>query len=176
MGLSYLSVEALAFSPEYATDHTLFAGTVKDAVYKSTDSGVSWSLVTVGIDFLNVSALALSPGYATDQTLFAGTDSGVFKSADGGASWSAMNAGLGNLSIGSLALTSTSPRILFAGTMGSSVWQYTLLPPTPTPTPTLTATPTHTPTPTPTCTPTLTPTVPSYRLWLPVVLRDHSSR
>jgi hypothetical protein len=40
-----------------------------------------------------------------------------------------MNDGLGNLSIRSLALTPTSPRTLFAGTEGSSVWQYTLTKP-----------------------------------------------
>jgi hypothetical protein len=101
--------------------------------------------VNTGLTNLKVQALALSLGYATDRTLFAGTDGGgVFKSTDGGASWSAMNEGLGNLSIGSLALTPTFPRTLFAGTWGSSVWQYTWpLPPMP------------------------------YHLWLPLVLKGY---
>jgi hypothetical protein len=83
--------------------------------------------VNTGLTNLFVYALALSPGYATGGAIFAGTDGGgVFKSTDGGASWSAMNTGLGNLYIKSLALTSASPRTLFAGTYGNSVWQYTL--------------------------------------------------
>jgi hypothetical protein len=81
--------------------------------------------VNTGLTNLWVHALALSPGYAADQTLFAGTEGGVFKSTDGGDSWLAMNAGLGNLYIFYLALTPTFPRTLFAGTWGSSLWQYT---------------------------------------------------
>lgn len=76
-----------------------------------------------------IGALAISPNYATDNTIFAGTyGGGVFKSTSGGSSWSAMNAGLGNLNISALALAPTTPRTLFAGTDGSSVWQYTMVP------------------------------------------------
>jgi len=128
-GLNDQEVKTLALSPGYASDHTLFAGTWGGGVFKSTDGGTSWNAVNTGLNNLYVMALALSPGYATDHTLFTGTyGGGVFKSTDGGASWSAMNLGLGNLDIRSLALTHTYPRTLFAGTWGSSVWQY-ILPP-----------------------------------------------
>jgi len=131
---SYTSVYALALSPGYASDRTLFAATgiygSSNGVYKSTDGGDSWSAVNTGLTNLDVRALALSPAYAIDHNLFAGTyGGGIFKSTDGGASWSAMNEGLGNLFILSLALTSAYPRTLFAGTHGSSVWQYTLTKP-----------------------------------------------
>jgi photosystem II stability/assembly factor-like uncharacterized protein len=118
-------VQALALSPGYASDHTIFAAA--GWVIKSSDGGASWSAtgLTYGVD-----VLVLSPGYVNDHTLFAGDwcSQGVLRSIDGGISWSAMNEGLGNLCIGSLALTPSSPRTLFAGTGGSSVWQYTFAP------------------------------------------------
>jgi len=126
MGLANLGAYVLALSPNYATDRTLFAGTYR-GVFQSADGGASWSAVNTGLTNLSVLALALSPGYTTDRTLFAGTSGGgVFRFTDGGASWGDMNRGLGNLYIPSLALTPTFPRTLFAGTYGSSVWQYTL--------------------------------------------------
>lgn len=73
-----------------------------------------------------VYALAISPNYATDQTIFAGGHEAVFKSTNGGSSWEAMNAGLTDFNISALALTPTTPPTLFAGTAGSSVWQYTI--------------------------------------------------
>ena len=145
VGLTDLWVPALALSPGYTTDQTLFAGTAGTygGVFKSTDGGASWSAVNSGLTNLDVLALALSPGYTSDHTIFAGTyGGGVFKSTDGGASWSAMNTGLGNLRMRSLALTPTYPRTIFAGTVGSSVWQYTIIPLTP-------------------------------RVWLPLVLKDY---
>lgn len=116
---------SLAISSNYATDNTIFAGTL-GGVFRSTDGGSSWTEVNAGLTNLYVWALAISPNYATDQTIFAGTLGGVFKSLSGGDYWSAMNAGLGNLNIRDLALTPTSPHTLFAGTVGSSVWQYTM--------------------------------------------------
>jgi photosystem II stability/assembly factor-like uncharacterized protein len=128
-GLTDWDIRALALSPGYASDRTLFAGTYS-GVFKSSDGGASWSAVNMGLTDWDIRALALSPAYAIDHTLFAGTfGRGVFKSTDGGTDWSAMNEGVGNLYIWSLALTPTSPRTLFAGTGGSSVWQYTLIEP-----------------------------------------------
>jgi photosystem II stability/assembly factor-like uncharacterized protein len=129
-GLTNRNVYALALSPGYATDLTLFAGTEGGGVFRSSDGGASWIAVNAGLTNLDVRGLALSAAYAIDHNLFAGAyGGGVFKSTDGGAFWMAMNEGLGNLFIQSLALTSASPRTIFAGTVGSSIWQYTLLRP-----------------------------------------------
>ena len=111
-------VKALAISPGYVTDRTLFAGT-SGGVFKSSDGGASWSAMNIGLTSLDVRALALLPCYASDRTLFAGTSGGVFKSTDGGASWSAIT----NWGAWALALSPgyASDHTLFAGIWGRGV-------------------------------------------------------
>jgi photosystem II stability/assembly factor-like uncharacterized protein len=84
------SVAALALSPDYAADRTLFAGFRARGIYRTTNGGIFWQLSSPG-DWV-VTSLALSPAYADDQTLFAshglwtsGYD--VHRSTDGGDSW-----------------------------------------------------------------------------------------
>jgi photosystem II stability/assembly factor-like uncharacterized protein len=109
---------ALAISPDYATDGTIFAGTYDGGAFKSTNGGVSWSAVNTGLTNLKIQVLALSPGYASDHTIFAGTDGGgIFKTSNGGASWSTVNMGLTNLEVQALALSPdyATDHTLFAG-------------------------------------------------------------
>ncbi len=69
------TVFALAIDP--ATPSTLYAGTFGGGVFKSTDSGGSWSAVNTGLTNTSVRALAIDP--ATPSTLYAGTlGGGVF--------------------------------------------------------------------------------------------------
>jgi hypothetical protein len=92
-------VEALAPSPGFATDRTVFAGT-RQGVYRSTDVGATWQPVLVGSR-----VLALVP---TGAALFAGTETdGVLRSEDGGRGWTGANAGLLDLAVLALAF---SPR------------------------------------------------------------------
>jgi len=84
------SVSALALSPDYAADHTVFAGLRGHGVYRTVDSGSSWQ--PAGPSDWVVVALALSPNYAADQTLFASaglptTAFKVYRSTDEGDSW-----------------------------------------------------------------------------------------
>ncbi len=86
-------VRALALSPQFARDGTLFAG-LDRGIYKSTDGGQSWQAANDGLphradgELAGVLALAISPDYAADQTLFATLfENGVYKSTNGGASW-----------------------------------------------------------------------------------------
>jgi len=52
-------IRSLAISPNYASDGTIFAGTYKGGVFKSTDGGGSWSYS--GITTLLVGLLAIYP-------------------------------------------------------------------------------------------------------------------
>ena len=84
------SVSALALSPNYAADHTVFAGLRGHGVYRSVDSGSSWQ--PAGPADWVVAALAISPHYAADQTLFVSaglptTAFKVYRSTDEGGSW-----------------------------------------------------------------------------------------
>jgi|GEM_PF-1545447 len=84
------SVAALAISPAYATDHTVFAGIRGEGLYHSADGGISWAPTGAGPwAFVD---LALSPTFPTDQTLFALAGMSpagyhVYRSLDAGANW-----------------------------------------------------------------------------------------
>jgi hypothetical protein len=104
------SVHALAIDPQTPT--TLYAGT-EGGVYRSTNSGASWSAVNTGLTNLYVWALAINP--TTSSTVYASTyNGGVFKTTDSGASWSAIS-GYGGPA-GALVIDPTTPSTLYAGT------------------------------------------------------------
>ncbi len=86
------SVSALAISPDYAYDHTVYAGLRGKGVYRTDDGGLSWKLISP--DDWVVVDLAISPAYAADQALFAVTGFGtagttVYRSTDAGGTWQA---------------------------------------------------------------------------------------
>ena len=85
-------VAAIAMSPDYPRDKTLFAVVVGLGPFKSTDGGRLWKPISAGLSDIGVQNLLVSPDYADDQTLF-GQVSGerpgmVFKSTNGGRIWS----------------------------------------------------------------------------------------
>jgi hypothetical protein len=43
------SVGNVSLSPNFATDHTLYAAAGRSGVYRSTDGGASWAIVGAGI-------------------------------------------------------------------------------------------------------------------------------
>lgn len=85
-------IYALAVSPAFGADHTVFASGNRGKVFRSTDSGATWSEITGAWNYEQANAIAISPAYAVDHTLFVGTTYGdpcssLFKSQDGGDSW-----------------------------------------------------------------------------------------
>jgi len=84
------SVTSLAMSPNYALDHTVFAGLRADGVYRTINWGQSWERLNA--DPWSVIDLAISPAYADDMTVFATqgvwtVSYNVFRSTDEGESW-----------------------------------------------------------------------------------------
>lgn len=116
-GLPKRGIYALAVSPAYAQDQTLFAGMWEGGVYKSTDGGANWVNASTGLQSNRVWALALSPNFPQDQTLFAGTEVGPHRSTDGGQTWVRLTSGMGTRRITSLAISSefAQDRTVYAG-------------------------------------------------------------
>jgi photosystem II stability/assembly factor-like uncharacterized protein len=109
---------SVATSPDYAEDHSLFAG-VPGGVLRSGDSGSSWHVAGLGSPPPSVISLVISPNFAEDGALFAGTmEDGVFCSTDRGLYWSSWNFGLLDLNVICLAVSPgfAEDETVFAGT------------------------------------------------------------
>ena len=101
-------VLAMAISPQYASDGTVFAGTEQGGLFRSLDRGVSWQAVKGLPSDLTISSIVLSPGFGTDRTVFvSSTQGGIFQSWDAGATWRWWSDGLASLSVAQMAI---SPR------------------------------------------------------------------
>ena len=121
-------VQAMAISPNYANDQTLFVGTKFHGVWKTTDGGNSWAEVNNGLSILDVRALAISPNYATDRSLFAGTaDGGIFRTTSGDGSWTRVDGGVTDANVRALAISPdyASDGHVFAATEGDGVFAST---------------------------------------------------
>jgi len=64
-------MKALAISPGYGTDRTIYAATADDGIFKSLNGGVSWTPANAGLPYLSMGELVLSPEYLSDGTLYA---------------------------------------------------------------------------------------------------------
>lgn len=112
-GMGSFGVVPLIYS-DY--DSTLYAGTLGDGIYKSTNAAGSWSISNNGLTNGQIFALL-----SVDSTLFAGSfGAGIFKSTNHGASWVASNTGISNMSIYALAGDSSN---IYAGTLGGGVFK-----------------------------------------------------
>ena len=111
-------VSALAISPNFASDKTLFAGTMEDGVFRSTDQGTEWVFWNFGLYDPNILCLVVSPDYQTDNCLFAGTENAVFRSQNSAHSWKDTSFPLDRGPVLSLAISPNFTRdgTLFAGT------------------------------------------------------------
>jgi photosystem II stability/assembly factor-like uncharacterized protein len=82
IGLFEDSALSLAIDP--VNTQTIYAGTSKKGVYKSTTGGVSWS--QTGLQTGYITALVIDPNHT--NTIYAAVDNGgLFKSTDGGTNW-----------------------------------------------------------------------------------------
>ena len=116
-------VRVVALAP---TAPTMLYAVTSDKVFKSDDSGTSWTLASASLFAPPIRALAIDP--ADPTIVYVGTQSGVFKSSDGGMNWTAMNVGLvaphgpnGDAapdSIGALTIDPSNPASIYAGGTG----------------------------------------------------------
>lgn len=90
-------------------------------VFKSTDAGVSWTLLGGGIPSVEASDLAIDPAqpvtiYAAIGNVFGNPGNGVYKSVDAGATWTKLAGGLPSNNVGriSLSISPSSPQTIYA--------------------------------------------------------------
>jgi photosystem II stability/assembly factor-like uncharacterized protein len=65
--------------------NVVYAGTENGAVFRSTDGGANWAVISDGLDIGGVRAVKVHP--ADPNTVYFGERHSVYKSTDGGASW-----------------------------------------------------------------------------------------
>jgi photosystem II stability/assembly factor-like uncharacterized protein len=107
------NVIALVVDPQ--TPSTVFAGTSRSGVLKTTDAGANWVPANSGLAAANVLALAIDP--VNPSTLYAGTETGIFRSANSGRTWTPANNGLGDATrVTALAVDPRTTGTLYAAT------------------------------------------------------------
>ncbi len=117
---THITVDPVDAGVAYVT-FSGFAGTSAQPghVYKTSNSGVSWTDVSGNLPDVPVNDLVIDPDLP--QTLYIATDAGVMVTTDSGATWSSLGQGLPSVVVSSLVLQRKS-RLLRAATHGRSVW------------------------------------------------------
>ncbi|MDO9036474.1 MAG: choice-of-anchor D domain-containing protein [Methanoregula sp.] len=112
-GTGITRVSSILVNPLDATN--VFAGLSGAGIFRSTDSGSTWTAAGTQPGNTQITALVKQPGTGS-TTLYAGTiGGGVYTSTDDGVSWSVCtNTGLSNTNVHSLIASSTGA--LYAGT------------------------------------------------------------
>jgi hypothetical protein len=123
--VSSVTPDPVSATTVYATVSTFNSATGTGHVFKSTDSGATWTNIdgtgATGIPDVPVFTIAVDP--TNTQRLYVGTDIGVFVSLDGGANWARENTGFANVIIEKLLIKDTAPRYIYAFTHGRSVFR-----------------------------------------------------
>ncbi|HEV2302063.1 MAG TPA: hypothetical protein VGR91_10885 [Stellaceae bacterium] len=119
------TISRLLIDPTTAgsTTATTLLVTADSGVYRSTDSGASWSNVLSGTAtdaVRNPSAPATV--YAALGNIFGDPSNGVYKSADGGQTWTQLGGGLPTSNVGriNLAIAASAPATLYAAVQDTS--------------------------------------------------------
>lgn len=115
------SQNVFTIRPHPEEPETLFAGTERVGVFKSTDWGLTWAPSTSGILPLHTRDLAQSPH--PPYTLYAATSSGAWLSRDHGASWEGTELGIDD--VAAVAADPTRPGFGLVGTLDGRVYKTT---------------------------------------------------
>ena len=104
--------------------HTLYAGTIGQSVWRSTDTGETWHRASGGLfPEADIRAIVVHP---TDpHILYAGTEKGVVKTTDGGNRWTPLPSPMDTREVWALAIHPTDPAVLFAGTCPAAFFKTT---------------------------------------------------
>ena len=87
-----LNINAIAVHPTLS--NTVYIGTWKNGVYKTTDGGQNWMPMNSGLTSADARSLAVDANSPQVVYVGLGEGKGVFKSVNGGVLWGAINSGL----------------------------------------------------------------------------------
>jgi photosystem II stability/assembly factor-like uncharacterized protein len=104
----------------------VLAGTGESGIYRSTDSGATWTPCRTGLMNSSVRTFASDP--ATPAVVFAGTEGGLFRSSDGGGSWTRLT-GLDAAQVSTVGVSGNTVWAcyvlsLFRSTDGGTTWDW----------------------------------------------------
>jgi len=130
-------ITALAVDP--TSSSTVYAGAADGGVWKSTNSGTTWTPMTDTQSSLSTGAIAIAP--SNHQTIYVGTGEenfnsdgysgvGILKSTNAGSTWTLMTGPFSSIDIGALAVHPTNSSVVLAATTkgvylttnGGSTW------------------------------------------------------
>ena len=121
--VSDLEIDPVTSTTVYAVARYLSGAAGEDVmavVYRSTDSGTTWT----PLDVPSSSLVFTTIDPVTPTTVYA-AGSGVYKSTDGGRSWAQSDVGLSDSAVSALVIDPAAPTTLYAGTRGHGVFRST---------------------------------------------------
>jgi photosystem II stability/assembly factor-like uncharacterized protein len=118
-------VRAIGFSPDFASDQTVFIGSGTEGSYRSTNGCQKWLSLDGLPPTLATIAIAVSPGWSQDRTVYyASRNFGIWRSTDGGWQWEQLTNGLPTTNIKALVLSPdfVVDGFMLAGTYADGIW------------------------------------------------------
>lgn len=123
----------LIVDPDDATKNTWYAGSVGGGIWKTTDAGETWALLTPTLTNLATTTLAMAP--SQHDIIYAGTGegfgnldaingNGMFKSTDRGTSWTYLPSTSQFSDVNRMAVDPTNPDIVVVAT-GTGIYRTT---------------------------------------------------
>ena len=115
-------VNAVAFDPN--NSQTIYAGSGEGGLFRSTDSGATWTWLSSSWSQLAVNSIVIDPSNSSTIYVARGDyhgeiagSYGIMKSTDGGTTWTEIaEAAMGKIGVASLQMDPTNNQILIAGT------------------------------------------------------------
>lgn len=117
-GIPTLAPTRIVISPNFAADKTIYFGTLRGRLFRSTNGGESCSVILVK-QGKEISSLAISPNFATEKIVYASfNEQGVYKTLDGGNTWQPVSNGITDKTAMELAISPNHKvdKTVFVGT------------------------------------------------------------
>jgi len=106
---------------DFVTVSNIYASSL-NGIFKTANSGVSWSSANTGLSSPDVKLLVMDP--TNPLIIYAATSlGGVFKTINGATTWTPQNTGLSNLKTLSFAINPVTPTNLLVGTNSSGIFK-----------------------------------------------------